>query len=128
MPLLFWLEEWMGAGCVWYPPRRVCVVELADGGVLGLRRSDKIERRRSVPGGTSPEILGDLDEGCEYGTFWWVDFWVGFGRWLEGVGGSGEKMREVVRMEGPRCRWMTSDMWLVCDAYPPRLAGSWSSM
>ena len=73
------LGEWMGAGCVWYPPRRLCLVDRAERGVLELRRSDKIERRRSVPGGTSPEVGGGLDEGCVSGVFWRANFWVGFG-------------------------------------------------
>ena len=74
-----WLGEWMGAGCVWYPPRRLCFVDRAERGVLELRRSDRIERRRSVPGGTSPEVGGGLDKGYVSGVFWRANFWVGFG-------------------------------------------------
>ena len=83
-----------------------------------------MERKRSVPVVTMPETLGGLGEGCGSGASKRVVFLVRFGRASEGVGGSGEKMRDVVRMDGPRCRWITSDIWWIFDAYPPRTAGS----
>ena len=34
---------------------------------------------------------------------------------------------EVDRIEGPCWRWITSDLWLVLDVYPPRRVCSLSS-
>ena len=86
-----------------------------------------MERSRSVPGGTMPATVGGRDDGVGSGASARMGFVVRVGCDAVEYDESGWEWWEVDRIEGPCCRWITSDLWLVLGVYPPRRVCSLSS-